>query len=290
MNKTTLRLASRGSPLALAQAELTAAFLKQRMPSVSVEIVKIETRGDVNLSWSLEKQGGSGLFTIEVERAVREGSADIAVHSAKDLPSRDSEGMAVAGYLPRANPLDILVVRENIQHPATIATGSPRRRAQAQRMFPKTTWSEIRGNVNTRLNKIAQGTADATFLAAAGLERLGISGYGGLIFKAMRLEEMVPAAGQGAIALQTTQANAERYREIFCQETAHAVGIERRFLARLGIGCHSAFAVHWTKGHVWFFQERMQQPHSVPFAQTEEDDINFAVDALIEEYELAYES
>lgn len=281
-----IKLATRGSPLALAQAHLAQAHLAKIFPEKELEILIVETRADHNLQWSLEREGGTGLFTAEVERAVREGDADIAVHSAKDLPSRDGEGVTVAGYLPRANPADVLVLRDGTQSPTLIASSSPRRRAQAKRMFPTAVWNEIRGNVNTRLNKIAQGGAEATFLAAAGLERLGISEHPGVRFQLMPITDMVPAGGQGAIALQTRAKEAESLRRELCLETAHAVEIERRFLARLGVGCHTAFAVHWSEGQLYFYHENFETPQSVAFSETDPLDMDTKIDALIQEYML----
>src|SRR5690606_14214241 len=115
-----------------------------------------------------------GLFTKELEEALLEGKADIAIHSAKDLPTDQPKGLALIGFLPRASPHDVLVLREGVKVPTLLASSSPRRREQAKRMFPHVVWKEIRGNVDTRLKKIAAGQADGTFLAEAGLQRLHI--------------------------------------------------------------------------------------------------------------------
>lgn len=282
----TIRLATRGSALALSQAELARTYLGEHFPDLTFELSIIKTSGDTHMRWSLEKQGGAGLFTAEVEAAVREGEADIAVHSAKDMPSKDSEGMVIAGYLPRANPLDVLVLREGVREPAFIATSSPRRRAQAKAHFPKAVWSEIRGNVQTRLNKIVRGDADATFLASAGLMRLGIEEYEGVRFVPMSLEEMVPAGGQGAIALQTRKDKAERWSAKLCSETARAVTVERQFLARLGVGCHTAFGVHWENGNLWLFHENLGKPLRVAFDHDNPLARDEAMGALIRENNL----
>lgn len=238
-----LVLLTRGSPLARRQADLTSALLGIALGR-PIEIRIVVTTGDQQANWSLEKQGGKGLFTAELEEALRRGEGDIAIHSAKDLPTEMPSGLTLAGFLPREDPRDTLVRRAEISAPRKIATGSPRRRAQGSKLFKDVEWSELRGNVDTRLRKVAEGQADATFLAQAGLNRLGIQSWEGLIFEPMSLSQMVPAAGQGAIALQTRAADASQYTSALDGATARAVGIERLFLARLGEGCHTAFACH----------------------------------------------
>src|ERR1051326_2064447 len=136
---------------------------------VETELLKIVTTGDRQAEWSLENKGGKGLFTGELEAALIRGDADVAVHSTKDLPGEMAAGLVIAGYLPRADTRDVLVVRADVSSPKTIATGSPRRRLQLAKLFPGLVFSEIRGNVDTRLKKIAeQHVADGTVLAAAG--------------------------------------------------------------------------------------------------------------------------
>ena len=147
------------------------------MPELKFRIEKMVTTGDRQREWSLEKKGGKGLFTKELEDALLEKRADLAVHSAKDLPSEMPEGLSIAGFLPRESPEDVLVLKDGIDAPARIATGSPRRRVQLRFLYPQVEFIEIRGNVDTRLAKIADGYADATVLAAAGLNRLGIDSW-----------------------------------------------------------------------------------------------------------------
>lgn len=213
------------------------------MPGRDVEILKIKTTGDKRTQWSLEKQGGKGLFTKELEEALLEGRAHVAVHSAKDLPTEMPEGLELAAFLPRENPHDVLVVQEGVAKPKMIATSSPRRRSQLKRCFPCTVWSEIRGNVDTRLKKVANGhEAQATILAAAGLKRLGIDSWPGLVFKPLAYRQMVPAVGQGAVALQTTSALASEFAVADDKDTSRSVRLERRFLAAMGGGCHVATA------------------------------------------------
>ena len=239
MSETSAKvvLATRKSPLALRQAELVAAAVEESL-GAEVETLPLSTTGDQRLEWSLEQEGGKGLFTKELEVALLEGRADLAVHSAKDLPTEMPEGLVLVGYLPREDPCDVLVVREDVTEPKVIATGSPRRRSQLATRFPDAEWKEIRGNVGTRLRKIAKDhEADATVLAAAGLKRLGIDGFPGLRFEPFPVEEMIPAPGQAAIAMQVRQADAERFVTACDAATAEAVDLERAVLEAMGGGC-----------------------------------------------------
>ena len=250
-----LILATRKSPLALAQAEMAAACLQSAL-GIETELLKLVTTGDRQAGWSLEKQGGKGLFTGELEQALLERRADVAVHSSKDLPGDSPDGLIVAGYLPRANPRDVLVIREGLERPARIATGSPRRRQQIARLFPEAEFVEIRGNVDTRLRKVAeQGEADATVLAAAGLARLGISAWPGLVFRPLEFSQMVPAVGQGAVALQCRTEDADRLAPALDGATAKALGLERAVQAALGGGCQTALGAHATADSFYFFHE-----------------------------------
>jgi hydroxymethylbilane synthase len=166
------------------------------------------------------------------------------------------DGLAIGGYMPRADARDVLVLRTGIETPATIATGSPRRRLQVQRMFPDVVFSEIRGNVDTRLRKIGeQHVADGTILAAAGMKRLGIEMWPGIEFAPLDFEQMVPAVGQGAIAVQCRQPDAAKFAAIFDAATARAVNLERAFQAELGGGCHTAFAAHVSQDMLHLFHE-----------------------------------
>ena len=252
---TKLILATRKSPLALAQTELVAAHLRNQL-GVETELLKIVTTGDKQADWSLEKRGGKGLFTGELEAALQQGKADVAIHSTKDLPGDSPAGLAIGGYLPRADVRDVLVLRAGIDAPAKIATGSPRRRMQVQRMFPGVTFTEIRGNVDTRLRKIAdKHVADGTILAAAGLKRLGINAWAGLEFAPLEFDQMVPAVGQGAIAVQCRETDAAKFTAIFDAATMRAVTMERAFQAALGGGCHTAFGAHVTGDTLHLFHE-----------------------------------
>jgi len=252
-------LATRKSPLALAQAELVAARLRAAFPGVECELLKVVTTGDRKLEWSLEKQGGKGLFTAELEQALLQGAAQAAVHSSKDLPNESAHGLVIAGYLPREDPRDVLVMRPGVVRPATIATSSPRRRLQISLQFPDARFTEIRGNVDTRLKKIAAGAADGTILAAAGLRRLGIAGWEGLEFRPLDFAQMVPAVGQGAVAVQTRTGDAAKFAAAFDAATARQLGLERALQGRFGGGCQLAFAAHATADTLYLFHERTGQ-------------------------------
>jgi hydroxymethylbilane synthase len=252
---TKIRVATRKSRLAMCQTEMTIAELKALRPDWEFEVLPMSTTGDDRLAWSLEKAGGKGLFTSALEEAIVNGGADLAVHSAKDLPTEMPDGICLVGFLPRAPAGDVLVVRDSVAEPSLIATSSPRRRAQLKKLYPKAAWKEIRGNVETRLKKIAAGDADATVMAAAGLSRLGIHEWPGLRFEHIPLRSSVPAAGQGAIGLQVRNGDAALYEGLLCSETAKAVHLERAWLAAMGGGCHSATAAHYADGSLHVFDE-----------------------------------
>lgn len=275
-----LTLATRKSPLALAQTEQVAAHLHAAF-GCEIELLKIVTTGDQRTEWSLEKQGGKGLFTKELEDALLLGHADVAVHSCKDLPGELPIGLVVAGYLPREDPRDVLVLREGVETPALIATGSPRRRLQLAMLFPDAQFTEIRGNVDTRLRKIGQDhVADATVLAAAGLRRLGIEAWPGVQFHALACQHMVPAVGQAAIALQTRAADAAQIGGVLDARTARAVTLERAFQRALGGGCQTAFAAHVTADTLWFYHHEIGL-RSLPLSEAEIDDPSTTAHALL---------
>lgn len=252
---TKLVLATRKSPLALAQTEMVAAHLRNQL-GVETELLKIVTTGDKQIEWSLEQRGGKGLFTSELEAALQRGEADVAVHSTKDLPGDMPAGLAIGGYMPRVDTRDVLVLRTGVDLPKLIATGSPRRRLQVRLIFPTVEFTEIRGNVDTRLRKIGeQHVADGTVLAAAGLKRLGIETWPGVEFAPLSFDQMVPAVGQGAIAVQCREGDAAKFAAVFDAATMRAVTVERAFQTALGGGCHTAFAAHVAGDQLHLFHE-----------------------------------
>ena len=252
-----LVLATRKSPLALAQAELSATFLRTRL-GVECELLKLVTTGDRQAEWSLEEKGGKGLFTRELESALLRGEADLAIHSSKDLPGGSVEGLAIAGYLPREDPRDMLVLRAGVANPKILATSSPRRRQQAALLYPNIEFTVIRGNVDTRLKKIAElRVADGTILAAAGLKRLGIGSWPGVEFHAIGVESMVPAVGQGAIGIQCRSSDLAKFSGVFDAVTARGLGLERAIQTALGGGCHTALGAYATHDALYLFHENI---------------------------------
>ena len=253
-----LVLATRRSPLALRQAELVASSISENLGR-QVKLLPMVTTGDRQTDWSLEKTGGKGLFTKELESALLDGTADLAVHSAKDMPTEMPEGLCLSAFLPRENPADVLVIREGVSTPKIIASGSPRRRSQAINLFPDAKWIELRGNVETRLQKIAEGKeAEATFLAASGLNRLGIKEFQGLVFRELKWNEMVPAPGQGAIAIQSRTEDKDIFQKLSDSDTERSVEIERIVLTSFGGGCQVALGAHHSQldGNLHFFHEK----------------------------------
>ncbi|MBL4575003.1 MAG: hydroxymethylbilane synthase [Opitutaceae bacterium] len=250
-----LIVVTRKSPLALAQTNMVMTHLSSVMPGQEFRALKVVTTGDRQLEWSLEDKGGKGLFTGELEKALLSHEADFAVHSSKDLPTDNPEGLTLAGFLPREIPNDVLVLREGVETPSSIATGSPRRRQQLQRLFPQATFMETRGNVGTRLQKIADGQADATVLAAAGLKRLGVENFPGLRFEVLPIEKSVPAVGQAAVAIQCRVEDRVKFASFFDKDTARAGRLERAFLERMGGGCHVAFAAYYREGRIHLFHD-----------------------------------
>jgi len=251
-----LILATRKSPLALTQTETVAAWLRARLPGTECELLKVVTTGDKQTEWSLIKKGGKGLFSAELEQALLRGEANAAVHSCKDLPGDNPPGLAVAGFLPREVTNDVLVLREGVTRPATIATSSPRRQLQVVRLFPEAKFTEIRGNVDTRLKKIAAGAADATILAAAGMKRLGFTSWPGVVFRSLSFAESVPAVGQGAIAIQCRATDVALFAPALDAATGLTVTLERAFQSAVGGGCQVAFAAHATIDTLHFFHEK----------------------------------
>ncbi len=271
-----ITLATRKSPLALAQTQMVEEAILAAFPGAEVIQTQMTTTGDQRLAWSLEEKGGKGLFTKELEVAMLEGRADLAVHSAKDMPTEMEPGLVLAGFLPRAPVEDVLVKRKGVERIQTLATGSPRRRAQAKLFLPDVEFLEIRGNVGTRLTKIKDGHADATILAAAGLKRLGISEWEGVEFEPLSLNQMIPAVGQGAIALQCREGEEERFSALTDTATDLAVNIEREFLTMVEGGCQTAFAAHFADNSLLAFHEDAGR-FSLSFNSLDMDEVREAI-------------
>ena len=278
----TIRIATRKSPLAQRQTDLTIEAISKLNPDISFEKVLITTSGDKRQNWSLSEKGGKGLFTKEIEEALINSDADLAVHSSKDLPTEMPGELEILGFLPRENPHDVLVIREGLQdgYPRDIASSSPRRRIQGKTVFPNAVWSEIRGNVDTRLNKVANGITDGTFLAAAGLSRLGIDSWEGLIFRELPFKVMVPAVGQGAVALQTRKGEMEWMQQMCCEQTRLAVTLERALLQAMEGGCQTAMGAHFD-GKIFHIYHEDWGHHTFEPKESELGDPNAYAKALI---------
>ena len=236
-----VRLGSRGSRLALTQAELAADALRWAHPGIDVALVPITTTGDRDRSKPFGELGARGVFVKEIEEALLSGRVDVAVHSAKDMTSTDTEGLAVAAYLPREDARDALCGAEAIEPGMRIGTASARRRAQLLALEPKLSIEPLRGNVDTRLRKRGERGLDAVVLAAAGLDRLGLSGEIGHRFDP---DQLVPEAGQGAVALQVRAGEEEIVVALDDSETRRRVTAERACVARIGAGCLAPVAAH----------------------------------------------
>jgi hydroxymethylbilane synthase len=236
-----IRLGSRGSRLALTQAELAADALRRAAPRLEVALVPITTTGDRDRSKPFGELGARGVFVKELEEALLERRVDIAVHSAKDMTSTDTKGLAVAAYLPRDDPRDALCGSDGLRAGMRIGTASARRRAQLLALEPQLSIEPLRGNVDTRLRKRGERGLDAIVLAAAGLDRLGLGHEIGLRFDP---EELVPEAGQGAVALQVRAGEEELVARADDPETRRRVTAERACVARIGAGCLAPVAAY----------------------------------------------
>ena len=243
---STLRLATRRSPLALTQATEVARRLNDA--GISTEIVEVVTTGDVRTDVPLATIAGQGVFAAEVQLAVLEGRADVAVHSAKDLPSITPAGLVIASVPERRDPADVLVGRAlaGLGPGATIATGSPRRRAILAERRPDLNFVELRGNMAARLDAASQPGIDAVIAAAAALDRLG---WNDRIAERLDPEWFTPQVGQGALALESRLddvSTRELLATINDEQAALRLTCERAFLAELGAGCSIPAAAYAT--------------------------------------------
>ena len=249
----SLRIGTRGSPLALVQARA----VRSRLAAVAgvkedtIELAVIRTTGDIIQDRTLAEEGGKGLFTKEIEEALLDRRVDIAVHSAKDMPTLLPEGLLLAACLEREDPRDVFISRKarafsELPPGARLGTTSPRRQAIAKRIRADLEIVPLRGNVETRLRKLDDGDVDATLLALAGLKRLDLVAHATDIMSA---EEFLPAVGQGAIGIEA-RAGDTRIRDLLARidhaETSTAVACERAFLAALDGSCKTPIAGHAT--------------------------------------------
>lgn len=234
-----VRVGSRGSRLALTQAELAGAVL--RRAGHELAFVPITTSGDRDRSSPFGQIGERGVFVKEIEEALLAGRIDVAVHSAKDMTSTDTEGLAVGAYLERDDPRDALIGAGEVCPGMRIGTASVRRKAQLLAFDPTVSVEPLRGNVETRLRKARERGLDALVLAACGLDRLGLAAEIGL---RLPIELMLPEAAQGALALQVRAGEEELVSAGDSAETRRRVEAERACVAALGAGCLAPVAAH----------------------------------------------
>jgi hydroxymethylbilane synthase len=288
-----LRIGTRGSPLALAQAHETRARLMAAfgLPEEAFRIVVIKVTGDQIQDRALKDIGGKGLFTREIEEALLEGAIDIAVHSMKDMPTLQPEGLALDCYLPREDVRDAFVSPgyerlADLPPGAVVGSSSLRRRAQLALRRPDLTLVEFRGNVQTRMRKLEDGVAAATFLAMAGLNRLGLAS---VVRSAIPPEEMLPAVAQGAIGIERRTADAlaeAMLAAIHDAPTGQRLAAERAFLARLDGSCETPIAglALLDRGRLWLRGEILRPDGSEAIA----DDVTAPVaDAAVAGHDLA---
>ena len=227
-----LRVGSRGSRLALTQTELASERL--RRPGVEIALVPITTVGDRDRTKPFGEIGARGVFVKELEEALLDGRIDVAVHSAKDMTSSDTGGLVVGAYLEREDPRDALCGASELRPGMRVGTASVRRRAQLLALEPSLSIEPLRGNIDTRLRKRGERGLDAVVLAACGLDRLGLSGEIGLRFSP---EEVLPEAGQGALALQVRAGDEVLVADADDDETRRRVEAERAVVFAIGGGC-----------------------------------------------------
>jgi hydroxymethylbilane synthase len=234
-----LRIGSRGSRLALTQAEL--AVERLRRPGLEFALVPVTTAGDRDRSKPFGEIGSRGVFVKELEEALLAGRVDVAVHSAKDMTSTDTEGLAVGAYLPREDARDALCGSSELRPGMRIGTASIRRRAQLLALEPELQIEPLRGNIDTRLRKRRERGLDAVVLAACGLDRLGLAEEANRRFEP---DELLPEAGQGALALQVRAGEESTVAHADDAETRRRVEAERACVAAIGGGCLAPVAAH----------------------------------------------
>jgi hydroxymethylbilane synthase len=240
-----IRVGSRGSRLALTQAERSAERL--RAPGVEIALVPITTAGDRDRTRPFGEIGARGVFVKELEEALLAGRIDVAVHSAKDMTSTDTDGLVVGAYLEREDPRDALCGAGELAPGMRIGTASIRRRAQLLALEPTLSIEPLRGNIDTRLRKRSERGLDAIVLAACGLDRLGLAHE---IDRRFDVDEVVPEAGQGALALQVREGDAALVEAADDAETRRRVEAERACVAAMGGGCLAPVAAHHDGNHL----------------------------------------
>lgn len=242
-----LRIGSRESRLAVIQSRMVMEAIAKAEPAAELELVTMKTTGDKILDKTLDKIGGKGLFVRELDQALREGKVDFTVHSLKDMPMEVPEDLPLAAFSSREDPRDVLVLPEGVTEldpSKPIGCSSRRRQLQLKKLFPEMRIEPVRGNVQTRLAKLDAGQFSALVLAAAGLKRLGLTNR---ISRYFGVEEILPAAGQGILVVQTRKGmNCDCLRLVHDETTACCAKAERAFVRELNGGCSSPVAAHAT--------------------------------------------
>ncbi|MCD7815036.1 MAG: hydroxymethylbilane synthase [Lachnospiraceae bacterium] len=238
-------IGSRESQLAVIQSEMVQQYIQQTHPELSVEILTMKTTGDKVLNQSLEKIGGKGLFVKELDAALLDGRSDLSVHSLKDVPMELPETLPLIAYSAREDVRDALILPEGVHEldfSKPVGCSSRRRILQFAQLYPQTTFAPIRGNVQTRLKKLDSGEYCATILAAAGLKRLGLLQR---VSRYFTTEEMIPAAGQGILAVQGREGEDYSFLEGYSdREAAVCARAERAFVRALGGNCSTPVAAY----------------------------------------------
>lgn len=243
--QSIIRIGSRESVLAVTQAEIVKHAVMKACPQLRAEIITMKTTGDKILDRNLEEIGGKGLFVKELDQALLEGKIDISVHSLKDMPMEIPEELPILAYTKRADPRDVLIYKpgnDMMPPDGVIGTSSKRRIIQLTKLYPDCSFKGIRGNVQTRLKKLDEQDYDATVLAAAGMGRLGIKPLAGRLFG---VEEIVPAAGQGILAVQGRKGEKTPWLDCVRDDKSRDQALaERQFVTALGGGCSSPVAAY----------------------------------------------
>ncbi len=247
MNHSTIRIGSRDSQLAMKQAQIVMEKIRQARPDLHLELVTMKTTGDRILDRRLDQIGGKGLFVKELDQALRDDRIDLSVHSLKDMPMEVPEDLPLMAFTEREDPRDVMIFRngmneERLQKGSIIGSSSQRRIMQLQQLYPECEYKSIRGNVQTRLRKLKEEDYCATVLALAGIRRLGMEK---IIDRYFSTEEILPAAGQGIIAVQGRKGEfAELMDQINCKTSQIAACCERSFVSELNGGCSSPIAAY----------------------------------------------
>ena len=289
-----LRIGSRESRLAVVQSQMVMELIAAAEPAAELELVTMKTTGDKILDKTLDKIGGKGLFVRELDQALRDGRADFTVHSLKDMPMQVPEDLPLAAFSSREDPRDVLVLPEGVTEldvSKPIGCSSRRRQLQLKLLFPDMDIQPVRGNVQTRLAKLEAGQFSALVLAAAGLKRLGLEGR---ISRYFTTEEILPAAGQGILVVQTRRGmDTQCLRLVQDEKTACCAKAERAFVRALDGGCSSPVAAHAVvdgekltlTGFYVSEDERIQRKGSISGGVTEAETLGSTLARILKEGE-----